>query len=169
MAVTRQVSWGEGLMVEMSKVPGGLNALVTAIRSQFGVVVGSRNTFKKLYDVQDPNDLPLRDQFRAWLLLAAVGQEPTEWGLSVTCVPPAVALDGLFERLRDARTAVGVDTPAWSAIGPTSPYLRPVRRLSGHTDTYVQPVDARIVALPRAPRLTRCASCAPTLTGAVAA
>jgi hypothetical protein len=71
MSVSRVVTWGEGLVVEMFKVPGGLKAAVDHITAVMGKTVGTRNTFAKLLRVDDPNSLADVDKWRAWLLLTA--------------------------------------------------------------------------------------------------
>jgi len=83
---TRTVTWGEGLVVEAFK-HGGLRAAVDRIAATLGSTIGTRNTFAKLQRVEDPSELNERDMWRAWLLLAALGQDPTEWGITIEAVP----------------------------------------------------------------------------------
>lgn len=82
----RVVGWGEALLLEVHH-SGGLNPLVTDIRRALGKQIGVRNTFAKLYDSPEP---PVEevDRFRAWLILTAIGQDPSAWGLSNDDVPP---------------------------------------------------------------------------------
>lgn len=98
---TRQVRWGEALIVEVAKIPGGLLHVSNAIKAAVGPVAGTRNTFAKLYDVGDPAELNERDLYRAWLLLAALGQQPGEWGVPDDIITHA-APDALRARLVEA-------------------------------------------------------------------
>ena len=84
--LTRQVTWGEALVVELFKA-GGLKGAVERITSLMGKAVGTRNTFAKLLRVDDPSSLSERDRWRAWLLLAALGLDADEWGVGDQVVP----------------------------------------------------------------------------------
>lgn len=95
MTATRTVTWGDALIVETFKTPGGLRAVVRAIHAEVGNHIGSRNTFSKFYRVDDPAQLSATDQYRAWLLIAGFGLDPADWGLSNNVVPPAVDVDRL--------------------------------------------------------------------------
>lgn len=88
MTVTREVTWGEGIVVAGFRSPGGLKGAVDRIQSVVGAHIGTRNTFAKLTHVDDPSLLSERDRFRAWLLLAALSEEPAEWGIDDDVVPP---------------------------------------------------------------------------------
>lgn len=101
-AVMREVTWGGGLVVETFGVAGGLRRIVDVIRQEVGPHIGVRNTFAKLYNVTDPDLLDERDQFRAWLLLSALGQDATEWGIDLTVVPRSVDASALRARLAAA-------------------------------------------------------------------
>ena len=93
---TRTVTWGEALVVEMFKTPGGLKAAVDHITAVVGRTAGTRNTFAKLLRADDPSDLNSTDRWRAWLLLTAVGHNPDEWGLdSAEVVPGYIDTDTL--------------------------------------------------------------------------
>lgn len=96
----RQVPWGDALMLEAVKYPGGLTAVTEVIASVVGSHIGTRPTLAKLYGVQSPGQIRPRDRFRAWLMLATVGQEPTEWGVGDDVVPLVFEPDGLKIALR---------------------------------------------------------------------
>lgn len=87
---TVDFSWGDALVVQVFKAPKGLQGAVEAIRAAVGSNVGSRNTFAKLLRVESVESLTATDRWRAWLLLAALGQDPTQWGLSDEDVPAAL-------------------------------------------------------------------------------
>jgi hypothetical protein len=97
----REVAWGEALMVRTSRTRGGLKAVQEVIADQVGDVLGSRNTFGKLYLVRDPEQLPARDKYRAWLVVCAIGEEPVDWGLSDSVVPKAIDARALKHFLHD--------------------------------------------------------------------
>jgi hypothetical protein len=99
--ITREVTWGDALVVELFKTPGGLKAVVDAIVEEVGRTIGTRNTFAKLLRVDDPYKLGDRDLYRAWLLLAALGQDPSEWGINENVVPRSIDLDTTRARLRE--------------------------------------------------------------------
>jgi len=98
--VVREVTWGEGLVVETFRTHGGLRAVVEAIIAEVGPTVGTRNTFAKLLRVEDPGTLSPRDRWRAWLLLAALGQEPGEWAVDDSNAPPSVDVEALKSALQ---------------------------------------------------------------------
>lgn len=94
--VLREVSWGEGLVVAAFRSDGGLKAAVQRIHDAVGPHIGNRNTFAKFLRVDDPSTLRDRDRFRAWLLLTALNEEATEWGIPNSVVPSAFDLDDLI-------------------------------------------------------------------------
>lgn len=96
----REVTWGDALVVASFRSPGGLKYATDAIRELVGPSVGSRNTFAKLYSFDGPGFLTDRDRFRAWLLLSALGQDPTEWGVADSVVPRAMDAVTLRRDLR---------------------------------------------------------------------
>ncbi len=100
-AAIRQVTWGEGLVVELFKTHGGLKAVVEAIAGEVGPMIGTRNTFGKLLHVENPEDLSAKDQWRAWLLLTALQQDPAEWGIGNDVVPNAVDAGQIARRLHE--------------------------------------------------------------------
>lgn len=93
------VNWGDALVVAAFRRPGGVNVAVNRIREQLGPTIGVRNTFGKLLHVERVEDIGPRDRFRAWLLLVALGQEPSQWGVSDDAVPPAYVVSQLRESL----------------------------------------------------------------------
>lgn len=97
--VTRTVTWGEGLVVEIFKTPGGLKPVVDALIGELGPQIGVRNTFSKLFKVEDPAALDPKDRWRAWLLLTAIGHDPSDWGIDESAVPPAIDVRYLKSRL----------------------------------------------------------------------
>lgn len=110
MTVTREVTWGEAVVVAGFRTPGGLKHAVARIHAAVGEHIGTRNTFAKLYKVTDPASLTDRDQFRAWLLITALNEEPQEWGVSEAVVPRGFDLDELRLALRSG-TGIGVTHP----------------------------------------------------------
>lgn len=110
MSTTRQVSWGDALTIEVFHTPGRLKAITDAITVEMGPTIGSRNTFAKLLRVQSPETLNSRDKWRAWVLLAALGQEPSDWNLSDDNAPASVDTGALKARLR-----------AWCAVRDSNP------------------------------------------------
>jgi hypothetical protein len=84
---TRTVGWGEALLLEIHYRSPGLNPLVAAINEAAGGM-GVRNTYAKLYDLEEPpGPEDPKDYFRAWLVLTALGQDPAAWGVSDEAVP----------------------------------------------------------------------------------
>ncbi len=75
--------------MESSKAPRGLQGVVELIHAEVGQMVGSRNTFAKLFRAQGPEEMDEKDQYRAWLLLCVFGQDPARWGIPDTVVPRA--------------------------------------------------------------------------------
>ncbi len=118
--LTRQVSWGDALVVEQFRYPGGLKAAVQVIQQEIGTHIGVRGTFQKLLRVTDPDTLAERDRFRAWLLLATFGQDPGGWGIRDDVVPrsfDSAALRETLAALRDTPRYIVVrrsGTPEWS-------------------------------------------------------
>lgn len=98
-ASTRQVTWGQALRVELVEVDGGLKAATDVIKRELGELIGTRNTFAKLLRVDDPAELGEADQWRAWLLLTAIGLEPADWGVAATAVPKYVDAAALAENI----------------------------------------------------------------------
>jgi hypothetical protein len=95
--MTRTVTWGDALVVASFHSPRGLRGAVEQIHRAVGAHIGTRNTFGKLYKAHGPHELDPKDRYRAWLLLAALGQDPKEWGIGDDDVPAgqAIDLDGL--------------------------------------------------------------------------
>jgi hypothetical protein len=96
----RTVGWGEALILEVHLTPG-LSPIVRVINAVAGDQ-GVRNTYARLYDYAEPPtaDDP-KDYFRAWLLLTALGQKPSAWGIGDDAVPAGYDQD----KLRDLLTA----------------------------------------------------------------
>ncbi len=84
----KQVGFGEALVLEVHFRSSGLKPLTDAIRAAVGTHIGTRNTFAKLYEMDEP-PTEARDRFRAWLVLTALGQDPNKWGIGDDAVPPA--------------------------------------------------------------------------------
>lgn len=120
MSVTREVTWGDALVVEMFKAHGGLKAAVDHIAKVMGKTIGSRNTFAKLLRVDDPSDLNGADLWRAWLLLTAIGRDPQDWGISDAIVPTYIDIPDLSSRLLLPRQESNLQPP-----GRESKSLRP--------------------------------------------
>lgn len=101
---SQHVSWGQSLLLAVREA-GGLNRTVGRINTELGPFLGTRNTFAKLYTVEDPRDLDTQERFRAWVLLVAIGEDPTEWGIEPDAVPPSI------DRRRLARVLPQRSTP----------------------------------------------------------
>lgn len=99
--ITRTVSWGDALFVKAGRHTGGLNQAVERIRRAIGTQIGVRNSFAKLYDVANPAMLGERDIWRAWLLLTALEEDPSDWGVYDDAVPMFYR-----DRIEDLRKAV---------------------------------------------------------------
>lgn len=84
------VTWGQALQVRVINTPGGLRGAVDQIHSVVGSYVGTRTTFMKIMQVDDPTELGARDAWRAWLLLTALGLNPAEWGITGAVAPPMI-------------------------------------------------------------------------------
>ena len=97
--VIREVTWGDALVVEVFKTVRGLRAVTERIAEEAGPYVGTRNTFAKLLRVDNPERLSEKDRWRAWLLLAALRQNPPEWGIPDEVVPASMDRDMLRKRL----------------------------------------------------------------------
>lgn len=96
----KQVGFGKSLVLEVHFHSNGLKPLTDAIRRAVGDHIGTRNTFAKLYEMDEPpdEDNP-KDRYRAWLLLTALGEDPREWGISDDAVPPTTDQDALKDML----------------------------------------------------------------------
>jgi hypothetical protein len=95
----RTVGWGEALVLEVHYRSPGLSPVVKAIHSAVGKSIGVRNTFAKLYDYEQP-PADTTEQFRAWLVLTALGQDPSAWGISDEVVPKGYDLETLRTLVR---------------------------------------------------------------------
>jgi len=80
MKVT-QPTWGQALVLALYETKG-VTPVVDSIQAVLGKQVGTRNSFAKLQNVEDVSDLRGKDEYRAWLLLIAIGEEPADWGVS---------------------------------------------------------------------------------------
>ncbi len=103
---TRQVTWGDALLLEIKKSRGGLKAAHDSIVKLSGSHLGTRNTYAKLCEVRSPEDMDEQEALRAWLLLVALGLEPGDWNVPDTAVPNfMVKPDLLRRRLRKFRAS----------------------------------------------------------------
>lgn len=98
---TKRVGWGEALHLEIHYGSPGLKPVVDAIHSAVGPDVGSRNTFAKLEDMNEPPAERIW-RWRAWLLLTALGQEPATWRIGDEVVPAGYDVDRLRDLVRAA-------------------------------------------------------------------
>ena len=88
--LTRQVTWGEALWLEIKKARGGLASVHRDVQTIAGKHLGNRITFSKLCRYENAEELDEVDALRAWFLLAALGQEPNAWGISDDVLPPSL-------------------------------------------------------------------------------
>lgn len=79
-ACQRKVTWGEYLELAINQGPG-LKPLVDVISHATGGWLGTRNTFAKLFDLEEPPLAATREYDRAYALLIAVGEQPDDWGV----------------------------------------------------------------------------------------
>jgi hypothetical protein len=87
------IGWGDRLKLKADK-EGGLNPHVDRIRAAVSPLIGSRNTFAKLFDL----DVPPADEktrLRAWVLLLSLGADPDAWGVGDVQPPPAINVEAL--------------------------------------------------------------------------
>lgn len=96
--ILRTVTWGEALVVAAYRSPDGLKGAVERILSEVGPV-STRNTFAKLYLVENPKVLSPAELWRAWLLLTALGESPPEWGIPDHILPPSIDAERLRKML----------------------------------------------------------------------
>jgi hypothetical protein len=121
------VTWGEALKL---RVGNRLAPRVRHIQTVVGQEYGSRNTYGKLFKVEAPEALTDEgDRVRAWLLLAATGGEPNEWGVPDTVLPlglhPGILRDLLpRESLADSRVCFTEHTDQAPIILGMSPSAR---------------------------------------------
>lgn len=106
-------TWGQSLLLCVREVPGGLHAVATAAGMELGPLIGSRNTFAKLYQAKSPADLSEADRLRAWVVLVAIGEDPQHWGLGDVEWPPGVDQERLRSSLPEqlARITHQYDAP----------------------------------------------------------
>jgi hypothetical protein len=128
MSQTREVLWGEALQVEVNKTKKGLRGAVEVIHGAVGPTIGGRSTFAKLYDATGPDDLDPKERWRVWLLLVALSQEPSDWGIDDGCVP--YMYSGV-EQLKDALRLFAYDKIQDSLSTRWSRYHVPMPRLLG--------------------------------------
>lgn len=125
---SREVTWGDGLVVAAFHADGGLKAAVDRIHAAVGPHIGNRNTFAKFLRVEDPGTLRERDRFRAWLLITALGEDAPAWGVSDDVVPSAFDLEELRCAIRDSNPEPADSKPRavlLSIVG-RSPRVAPV-------------------------------------------
>ena len=126
---TREVAWGDALVVEVFHVQGGLKAVVDAIVAEVGPMVGTRNTFAKLLHVSDPSGLGAKDLWRAWLLLAALHHNPDDWGVSSDNAPASVDTEALRARLEARVRHQGLEPRTRWFSGSGHGLITPVEQL----------------------------------------
>lgn len=105
----RVVGWGDALLLEVNHNSPGLGPVVKGIQAAVGRQIGVRNTFAKLYSSDEAPEDEV-DQFRAWLVLTALRQDPAEWNISDDVVPAGYDKEGL-------RTLVQRESP-WIPTWP---------------------------------------------------
>jgi hypothetical protein len=106
---TRTVTWGDALLAEATKAPGGLKQAVETIREEVGPLIGTRNTFAKLLKAEGPESLNESDLWRAWLLLVVLGQEPADWDVDLSVMPRAYSERALRANLFNAVRRQGLE------------------------------------------------------------
>lgn len=77
----KEPTWGQALVLALYETKG-VTPVVDSIQGVLGKQVGTRNSFAKLQNIENVSELRGKDQYRAWLLLIAIGEEPTDWGVS---------------------------------------------------------------------------------------
>ena len=94
-------TWGD----QVKRAAGGrLATHVTRIGDLVGPVYGSRNTFGRLYDMEQPPTEQIWRE-RAWLLVIAADYDPAEFGLSDEDAPMMLrlTLEGFEQVIRSSR------------------------------------------------------------------
>jgi hypothetical protein len=126
------VTWGQALKL---RVGNRLAPRVRHIQTVVGQEYGSRNTYGKLFKVEAPEALTDEgDRVRAWLLVAATGAEPNDWGIPDDVLPlgfhPGILRDLLpRESLTDSRvrfTEHSAGAPIILVMSPSARTLQPV-------------------------------------------
>lgn len=97
----RILTLGECFILELAKVPKGrgLSAAYEQIVRVFGDTLGVLNTFRKLQFVDSYSGLNGKDRWRAWVLMAVLGVNPTDFGGSDAIVPRAINMVDLRKAL----------------------------------------------------------------------
>lgn len=115
--------WGWALKGAVEHRPGGVAAVVRTVRrSAIGPELGSRNAYRKLFDLQRPPE-DGKDIARAAVLLLAVEGDPTapKWGLDMTKLP---TIYGTVKRLRTLLRSPGEGGPStrhrWTVTSPVA-------------------------------------------------
>lgn len=89
-------SWGEALKRHVGR---RLDPIVEALHPIYGPMIGSRNTFAKLFELEDePRRMEYR--IRALVLLVAIGQDPAMWNVTDDDFPPLYKLAKVRNALR---------------------------------------------------------------------
>lgn len=105
---TRRIGWGEALHLEIHYRSPGIKPVVEAIHEAVGPDCGNRNTFAKLEDLSEPPTTRVW-QWRAWLLLTALGQDPAAWHIPDDVVPAAYDTERLRTLVRSSSRWITTD------------------------------------------------------------
>lgn len=110
LAAQRPETWGEAVRRHVG--PRNLNPLVEKIRLYYGHLFGTRESYRKLFDLEHPPEAD-RDIGRAQLLLMAAGYDPAAFGLPPDLPPGISAPPSGFCTMSEGHRKVTV-TP-WAA------------------------------------------------------
>lgn len=89
-------SWGEALKRHVGR---RLDPIVDGAQAVYGPIIGSRNTFAKLFEQEsEPDRMELR--IRALVLLVAIGQDPALWKVTDDDFPAMYKLTKVRYALR---------------------------------------------------------------------
>lgn len=113
--------WGWALKSAVQHRVGGVKGVVSYIsRSGIGASLGTRNVYRKLFELQRPPQ-DGKQTAQAAVLLMAVGENPADpkWGLNLKQIP---AMYGPVKRLRDLLAAKGGPMPPsiWTVPAPVA-------------------------------------------------
>ncbi len=97
----RTYNWGTSLRIEVMDA-GGLKSTVDRIQHAVGSMIGSRNTFAKLFTLDAPPspEFENMDALRARLLVEACGLHPEEWAVDEVELPPSFDLEKFREQVK---------------------------------------------------------------------
>src|SRR5690606_14729441 len=92
-----RLSWGEIVAGKARRL--NLKALAEFAQHHCGGGM-NRTSLAQVFDLDEP-PADGAIAFRAWVLLTAINENPAEWGVDDSVVPPGYDIDSLREQLRN--------------------------------------------------------------------